>query len=93
MYNVGICRFVLPVLPVALMFAGYCLASMEKQTRPDAKMKNRRTTLASEKSGHKSKLKFAIVFLLLTNVPMAVYMTSVHQVIFHPVFSFLSHLL
>ncbi|KAF3323123.1 hypothetical protein FCM35_KLT13112 [Carex littledalei] len=73
-------RFVLPVLPIALMFSGYCLASMKKQTSPpDAKAKNKRTTLVSEKSGNNPKLKFAIVFLLLTNVPMAVYMSSVHQ--------------
>jgi Alg9-like mannosyltransferase family len=87
-YTLVICmycenRFVLPVLPIALMFSGYCLASMEKHTcPPDAKMKNKDGAAVSEKSGNRSKLKFAIIFLLLTNVPMAVYMTSVHQVIF-----------
>ncbi|KAJ3685820.1 hypothetical protein LUZ61_014984 [Rhynchospora tenuis] len=73
-------RFVLSVLPITLMFSGYCLASMEKQTYPsDSRSKNTRATSVSVKDGNKSKLKLAIVFLLLTNVPMAIYMTSVHQ--------------
>ncbi|KAJ4788433.1 Mannosyltransferase [Rhynchospora pubera] len=73
-------RFVLPMLPITLMFSGYCLASMEKQTYPpDSRSKNTRTTSVSDKDGNRSKLKLAIVFLVLTNVPMAIYMTSVHQ--------------
>ncbi|KAJ3693913.1 hypothetical protein LUZ60_009393 [Juncus effusus] len=59
-------RFVLPVLPIALIFAGYFLASMEKKNN-------------SSYTKNKNKLKIVVAFLLVTNIPMALYMTSFHQ--------------
>ncbi|XP_047941262.1 mannosyltransferase APTG1-like [Salvia hispanica] len=64
-------RFVLPVLPVALMFSGYSLASLGRAER--------------SKGGSYShirrapKLELAVLFLLVTNVPMALYMSMIHQ--------------
>ncbi|CAK7338082.1 unnamed protein product [Dovyalis caffra] len=67
-------RFVLPVLPIALMFSGYSLAAMarsdtdsRRKVSPDSHMKR------------PSKVGFAIFFLLVTNIPMALYMSLVHQ--------------
>lgn len=58
-------RFVLPVLPIALMFSGYSLARIGVPKRT-------RYTCLSKKS--------VLVFLLLiTNLPMALYMSLVHQ--------------
>ncbi|XP_071677501.1 mannosyltransferase APTG1 [Lolium perenne] len=61
-------RFVLPVLPLALMFSGYCLASMSQ---------------FKGKSLHEkrlfSKLQLSVILLVITNVPMALYMSLFHQ--------------
>ncbi|KAK3155812.1 hypothetical protein QOZ80_2AG0099000 [Eleusine coracana subsp. coracana] len=61
-------RFVLPVLPLALMFAGYCLAIMSQ-----LKGKN------LQRKGHLSRLQFSVILLIITNVPMALYMSLFHQ--------------
>lgn len=69
-------RFVLPVLPIALVFAGYALSIMARPDSPHAKRKG------SSKYHTKwpSKIVFAVFFLLATNIPMAIYMSLVHQV-------------
>lgn len=65
-------RFVLPVLPIALMFSGYSLAKM-------------RTTNGKGKGGLRTQIKWppkmglAVLFLVATNIPMALYMSLVHQ--------------
>lgn len=64
-------RFVLPVLPLSLMFSGYSLAELSDS---DSKRKN---TKAS--SRRPSRAQVAILFLVATNVPMALYMSLVHQ--------------
>ncbi|XP_057532071.1 mannosyltransferase APTG1 isoform X2 [Amaranthus tricolor] len=68
-------RFVLPVLPIALMFSGYSLTVLEM---PDLSMgvKNR---ASSSHTKWPSKLRLAVVFLVATNIPMALYMSLVHQ--------------
>ncbi|WOG93982.1 hypothetical protein DCAR_0313272 [Daucus carota subsp. sativus] len=67
-------RFVLPVLPIALMFSGYHLSVISAST-PDIKRK-----ISPSKFGKRSlKSRLAIFFLLATNVPMALYMSMVHQ--------------
>ncbi|XP_020527633.1 GPI mannosyltransferase 3 isoform X1 [Amborella trichopoda] len=71
-------RFVLPVLPLALIFSGYTLAVMEIPS--DAKLK--RSQDKSQKSFclRGPLIQKVVVFiLLLTNVPMALYMSLVHQ--------------
>ncbi|KAK9210514.1 hypothetical protein WN944_002885 [Citrus x changshan-huyou] len=68
-------RFVLPVLPIALIFSGYSLAVMEKADYLDNKRKGSLNT----RSKWLSKTRFAIFFLLVTNIPMALYMSLVHQ--------------
>ncbi|KAM0952550.1 putative hexosyltransferase [Dioscorea sansibarensis] len=64
-------RFVLPVLPLSLMFSGYSLAELSDS---DSKRKN---TKASSRCP--SRAQVAILFLVATNVPMALYMSLVHQ--------------
>ncbi|XP_020115189.1 GPI mannosyltransferase 3-like isoform X1 [Ananas comosus] len=66
-------RFVLPVLPIALMFSGYCLAAMSKPDMPDTKKSPDNRTI------HKSRVQLAVLFLVVTNIPMALYMSLVHQ--------------
>ncbi|KAJ9153496.1 hypothetical protein P3X46_026926 [Hevea brasiliensis] len=68
-------RFVLPVLPIALIFSGYALSVMARPDSPHVKRKG------SSKSHTKwpSKVGFAVIFLLATNIPMAIYMNLVHQ--------------
>uniref|UniRef100_A0A0D9YL87 Mannosyltransferase n=1 Tax=Oryza glumipatula TaxID=40148 RepID=A0A0D9YL87_9ORYZ len=61
-------RFVLPVLPLMFMFSGYNLAAMAQ-----FKGKGR-----SEK-GHLSRFRLSVILLILTNVPMALYMSLYHQ--------------
>ena len=65
-------RFVLPVLPVALMFSGYSLAKLGRAeiSKGDSNPHIRRAP----------KLELAVLFLLITNVPMALYMSMIHQV-------------
>ncbi|XP_042066073.1 mannosyltransferase APTG1-like [Salvia splendens] len=64
-------RFVLPVLPVALMFSGYSLAKLGRAeiSKGDSNSHIRRAP----------KLELAVWFLLITNVPMALYMSMIHQ--------------
>ncbi|XP_031128009.1 GPI mannosyltransferase 3 isoform X3 [Ipomoea triloba] len=61
-------RFVLPILPIALMFSGYSLARIGVPSRFS------RTSYSCLSQKH-----LAIVFLLITNLPMALYMSTVHQ--------------
>ncbi|CAN6466607.1 unnamed protein product [Victoria cruziana] len=68
-------RFVLPVLPIALMFSGYTLAKIGKCHSVELKGKGVRNT----KRTFDFKKKWAIFFLLLTNLPMAFYMSMIHQ--------------
>ncbi|GAB2270223.1 hypothetical protein Dimus_005129 [Dionaea muscipula] len=67
-------RFVLPVLPVALMFAGYSLAAIDSA---DFSIRKRKGDLHSCTGW---KLQLAVLLLLVTNIPMALYMSMVHQV-------------
>lgn len=69
-------RFVLPVLPIALMFSGYSLANLGQ--REPSKRKGRENSSSHKK--HSPKLKMAVLFLLVTNIPMALYMSIFHQV-------------
>ncbi|XP_028775416.1 GPI mannosyltransferase 3 isoform X2 [Neltuma alba] len=68
-------RFVLPVLPIALMFSGYSLALMDDPGSGKSKVKG------SLKKYDRFPVKkgVAILFLLATNIPMALYMSLVHQ--------------
>ncbi|XP_059461276.1 mannosyltransferase APTG1 isoform X2 [Corylus avellana] len=68
-------RFVLPVLPIALIFSGYALAKMKAPGAPDTKKKG---SLRSHVKGS-FKMRLSILFLLATNIPMALYMSLVHQ--------------
>nr|XP_043629540.1 mannosyltransferase APTG1 isoform X2 [Erigeron canadensis] len=68
-------RFVLPVLPIALAFSGYSLAIL---SRPNSSGKmNKKITKTQSKCSW--QIKAAVFFLLATNVPMAIYMSMVHQ--------------
>ncbi|RVW84751.1 GPI mannosyltransferase 3 [Vitis vinifera] len=68
-------RFVLPVLPMALMFSGYSIAAMKIADSSNSRRKG------SSNSHVKcpSKVRLAIFFLLSTNIPMALYMSLFHQ--------------
>ncbi|KAJ4836222.1 hypothetical protein Tsubulata_025597, partial [Turnera subulata] len=68
-------RFVLPVLPLALMFAGYSMAVMARADSPVGKRKGS-SNLYNKLP---SKVGVAIFFLLATNIPMAMYMSMIHQ--------------
>ncbi|KAA8522802.1 hypothetical protein F0562_009225 [Nyssa sinensis] len=70
-------RFVLPVLPVALMFSGYSLAKIR---RPDSSDGGRKGSAKNIQTKCSSKMQLAIFFLLATNLPMAFYMSLVHQI-------------
>ncbi|KAM1519977.1 hypothetical protein ACFX15_022233 [Malus domestica] len=59
-------RFVLPVLPIALIFSGHSLAAL-------------RTSVSTYGSKFPAKMQLAIFFLLATNIPVALYMSLVHQ--------------
>ncbi|XP_021303320.1 GPI mannosyltransferase 3 isoform X2 [Sorghum bicolor] len=61
-------RFVLPVLPLALMFSGYCLAAMSQLK---AKNQHGKRSL--------SRLQLSVILLVITNVPMSLYMSLFHQ--------------
>lgn len=65
----------LPVLPIALMFSGYHLAVIAKPDRSGTESK--KFKLATKCP---SSICLAVLFLLLTNVPMALYMSLIHQV-------------
>ncbi|XP_075652577.1 mannosyltransferase APTG1 isoform X1 [Castanea sativa] len=68
-------RFVLPVLPIALMFSGYALAKMNASDSPNAEKKGS----LNIHTRCPSKMQIFIFFLLATNIPMALYMSLVHQ--------------
>ncbi|XP_077232697.1 alg9-like mannosyltransferase family isoform X2 [Tasmannia lanceolata] len=68
-------RFILPVLPIALMFSGSSLAAIENVYPADSKRK----ISSNFHMRCPSKLQLAIFFLLVTNLPMALYMSLVHQ--------------
>jgi len=61
-------RFVLPVLPLALMFSGYCLAAMSQFKRKNLHEKR-----------CLSRLQLSVILLIITNIPMAFYMSLFHQ--------------
>ncbi|KVI09023.1 GPI mannosyltransferase [Cynara cardunculus var. scolymus] len=69
-------RFVLPVLPIALAFSGYSLAMLSQQHSSGTKSKKARDS----RTKSSWKIQAAVFFLLATNLPMAVYMSMVHQV-------------
>ena len=69
-------RFVLPVLPIALMFSGYALAKMNASDSPNVEKKGS----LNIHTRCPSKMQFFIFFLLATNIPMALYMSLIHQV-------------
>ncbi|XP_002976970.2 GPI mannosyltransferase 3 [Selaginella moellendorffii] len=64
-------RFVLPALPLAMLFAGYSLASIEAGSKK----------IVKEKSGGRWPLKLTIILigLLVSNAPTALYTSLVHQ--------------
>ncbi|XP_076889169.1 mannosyltransferase APTG1-like [Bidens hawaiensis] len=68
-------RFVLPVLPIALSFSGYSLAMLNPQysSNKNIKKPTRTRTKATW------KIHAAVIFLVVTNLPMAIYMSMVHQ--------------
>ncbi|KAF4383844.1 hypothetical protein G4B88_016277 [Cannabis sativa] len=68
-------RFVLPVLPIALMFSGYSLARISISDSPNGKRKGS----SNISSKWPPKMLLAIFFLLATNIPMALYMSLYHQ--------------
>ncbi|GAA0176355.1 glycosyltransferase [Lithospermum erythrorhizon] len=68
-------RFVLPVLPIALMFSGYSLATL----RDSKWSKDSKKGSANSKAKWPAKLQWSVLFLLATNIPMATYMSMVHQ--------------
>lgn len=70
-------RFVLPVLPIALMFSGYSLAVIEDPSAGSLEYKGK--GFSKKKNKCPPKMTVAILFLLATNIPMALYMSLVHQ--------------
>lgn len=67
-------RFVLPVLPIALMFSGYALAKLGRTDLSDGQNKT------SWNADPRFPLKqLSVAFLIATNLPMAIYMSMVHQ--------------
>ncbi|XP_008467108.2 mannosyltransferase APTG1 isoform X1 [Cucumis melo] len=68
-------RFVLPILPIALMFSGYSLAALRYQTSPNSKREKSRNLHTKRPM----KMSLATIFLLATNIPMGLYMSLVHQ--------------
>lgn len=68
-------RFVLPILPIALMFSGYSLATLRYPASRNGKKKK----MPDVHTKCSMKMKLAIIFLLATNIPMGLYMSLVHQ--------------
>nr|KJB65364.1 hypothetical protein B456_010G092100 [Gossypium raimondii] len=68
-------RFVLPVLPISLIFAGYSLAALEERGSRNGEKK--RSSCICNK--WPSRKQLAIFFLLASNIPMALYMNLIHQ--------------
>ncbi|MBA0568159.1 hypothetical protein Golob_005670, partial [Gossypium lobatum] len=67
--------FVLPVLPISLIFAGYSLAALEERGSRNGEQK--RSSCICNK--WPSRKQLAIFFLLASNIPMALYMSLIHQ--------------
>ncbi|KAL6534745.1 Mannosyltransferase aptg1 [Orobanche gracilis] len=70
-------RFVLPVLPISLMFSGCSLDNLRRCEVSKRKVKQG----SSSRTKCFSKLRMSVFFLLVTNLPMALYMSMVHQLI------------
>ncbi|KAB2600234.1 GPI mannosyltransferase 3-like [Pyrus ussuriensis x Pyrus communis] len=68
-------EFVLPVLPIALMFSGHSLAALRTSVSENGKGKEP----LNINNKCPAKMQLAIFFLLATNIPMALYMSLVHQ--------------
>ncbi|XP_057833988.2 mannosyltransferase APTG1 isoform X1 [Cryptomeria japonica] len=67
-------RFVLPVLPITMMFSGYSLAELDKHSFPSQQK------MGKLNETKKWSWKFYVIFILLiTNIPTALYMSLVHQ--------------
>ncbi|XP_078443491.1 alg9-like mannosyltransferase family isoform X2 [Wolffia australiana] len=79
-------RFVLPVLPLALVFSGYFLA-----TAPAPSCHLRKQRKSSSFYQLCPSRKTLVLFLIATNVPMALYMSLVHQRGSEDVMNFLAH--
>ncbi|CAN8299895.1 unnamed protein product [Cochlearia groenlandica] len=71
-------RFVLPVLPIALIFSGYALAQMEASGSSSITKKTQ-TPQKNHTNKWSPKLRLSVFFLLATNIPMALYMSLFHQ--------------
>ncbi|CAA7407566.1 unnamed protein product [Spirodela intermedia] len=78
-------RFVLPVLPLALMFSGYFLAAV-----PGCAPRDHNRKISSFFIRFPSR-KYFMLFLIATNVPMALYMSLVHQRGSEDVMNFLAY--
>eukprot|EP00249_Psilotum_nudum_P016928 c26060_g1_i1 orf=533-1732(+) len=77
-------RFVLPALPLAMMFAGYSLAVLEEPCKNEplvSSLSIRQVGPFSILHGSKKQIWHTIIVmgLLLTNIPVALYMSLVHQ--------------
>jgi len=93
-----LCRFILPVLPIVMMYAGYAMAVLEQQgSSANSKEETAysvpsSTSSGSQHQGYEQKkptggtrqgsrlLGGIIIFLLLTNIPLALYTSMFHQV-------------
>lgn len=80
-------RFVLPILPLGLMFAGYALACMqqsgENQPSKSAKLaksvENKMVAVNTEHGKKQFWYLATVVGLLATNIPTALYTSLLHQ--------------
>lgn len=73
-------RFVLPVLPIALIFSGYALAQIEASVSSLSSITTKKQVSRKKHIVKWSpKLILSVLFLLVTNVPMALYMSLFHQ--------------
>ncbi|CAH8370595.1 unnamed protein product [Eruca vesicaria subsp. sativa] len=74
-------RFVLPVLPLALIFSGYALTQMEGSDSSPSSSVTKKKQVPRKKHIVKwsTKLTLSVLFLLVTNIPMALYMSLFHQ--------------
>lgn len=70
-------RFVLPVLPIALIFSGYALTQMEASPSSSSSITKKKQVPRKKWS---PTLTLSVLFLLVTNIPMALYMSLFHQV-------------
>ncbi|KAK4802981.1 hypothetical protein SAY86_001184 [Trapa natans] len=68
-------RFVLAVLPIALIFSGVYLASLSNLYH----LRNESKQSPRSHVRWPAKKRWAVGFLLATNIPMALYMSLVHQ--------------